>query len=74
MFLVYVNNLPNPSHLLDLIMFADDTNLPVSLPSHECKYARDFTLQHLLLLEVCASEICEMFVYKHSETMAYVIN
>ena len=54
-------------------MFADDTNLPVSLPSHECKYARDFTLQHLLLLEICASEICEMFVYKHSETMAYVI-
>ena len=27
LFLVYVNNLPNASHLLDPIMFADDTNL-----------------------------------------------
>ena len=27
MFLVYVNDLPNPSRLLDPIMFADDTNL-----------------------------------------------
>ena len=74
LFLVYVNNQPNPSRVLDLIMFADDTNLPVSLPSRECKYAKDFTLQHLSLLEICASEICEMFIYKHSETMAYVIN
>ena len=27
LFLVYVNNLPNASRLLDPIMFADDTNL-----------------------------------------------
>ena len=27
LFLVYVNDLPNASHLLDPIMFADDTNL-----------------------------------------------
>ena len=27
LFLVYVNNLPNASHLLDPIMFADDANL-----------------------------------------------
>ena len=74
LFLVYVNNLPNPSRILDLIMFPDDINLPVSLPSHECKYAEDFTLQHLSLLEICASEICEMFIHKHSEIMAYVIN
>ena len=38
------------------------------------KYAEDFTLKHLLLFEICAREICEKFVYKHSETMKYVKN
>ena len=27
---IYVNNLPNTSNILDLIMFADDTNLSYS--------------------------------------------
>ena len=27
---------------------------------------------HLLLFEACALEICEKFVYKHSETIEYV--
>ena len=31
-------------------------------------YVEDFTLKQLLLFEICASEICEKFVYKHSET------
>ena len=32
----------------------------------------DFTVKHLLLLEIRAHEICEKFVYKHSETIEYV--
>ena len=38
------------------------------------KYVEDFTLKHLLLFEICAGEICEKFVYKHSETIEYVKN
>ena len=34
----------------------------------------NFTLKHLLLSEICTREICEKFVYKHSETIEYVIN
>ena len=30
-------------------------------------YVEDFTLEHLLFLEICACEVCEKFVYKHSE-------
>ena len=30
-------------------------------------YGDSFTLQQYLLLEICAPEICEMFVYKHIE-------
>ena len=38
-------------------------------------YVEDFTLlKHLLLFEICASEICEKFAYKHSETIEYVKN
>ena len=33
------------------------------------KYVEDFTLKHVLLFEICAREICEKFVYKHSETI-----
>ena len=29
-------------------------------------------LKHLLLSEICASEMYEKFVYKHSETIEYV--
>ena len=32
----------------------------------------DFILKHLLLFEICAHEICEKFVYKHSETIGNV--
>ena len=29
-------------------------------------------LKHVLLSEICASEMYEKFVYKHSETIEYV--
>ena len=35
---------------------------------------KNFTLKHLLLFEIYAREICEKFVYKHSETIKYVKN
>ena len=38
------------------------------------EYDEDFTLKHPLLFEICACEICEKFVYKHSETIEYVKN
>ena len=31
-------------------------------------------LKHFLLSEICARELCEEFVYKHSETIEYVKN
>ena len=34
-------------------------------------YIENFTLKHLLLFEICAREICEKFIYKHSETIEY---
>ena len=34
----------------------------------------DFALKHLLLSEIYAREICEMFVYKRSKTIEYVKN
>ena len=37
-------------------------------------YVEDFTLKHLLLFEVCAHDMYEKFVYKHSETIEYVKN
>ena len=38
------------------------------------QYVEDFTLKHLLLFEICAREMYEKFVYKHSETKEYVKN
>ena len=38
------------------------------------KYVEDFTLKHLLLFEICAPEVCEKFIYKHSETIEYAKN
>ena len=38
------------------------------------KYVEDFILKDLLLFEIYAREICEKFVYKHSETIEYVKN
>ena len=39
------------------------------------EYVEDFALKLLLLLsEIYAREICEMFVYKHSKTIEYVKN
>ena len=43
-------------------------NLPISF------FMIGFTLKHLLLFEICAREIYEKFVYKHSETIEYVKN
>ena len=36
------------------------------------QHLQDFTLKHFLLFEMCAPEICEKYVYKHSETMGFV--
>ena len=38
------------------------------------QYVKDFALKHLFLYEICAHEICEKFIYKHSETIEYVKN
>ena len=38
------------------------------------RYVEDFSLKHLLLFEIYTREICERFVYKHSETIEYVKN
>ena len=48
-------------------------NLSISLHFMK-KYAEDFTLKHDLLFEICAYEICEKLVYKHSDTIEYVKN
>ena len=37
-------------------------------------HVEDFRLKHFLLFEICAHEIWEKFVYKHSETINYVKN
>ena len=34
----------------------------------------DFTSKHVSLFEICARDICEMFVCKHSERIEYVKN
>ena len=33
---------------------------------------QDLRLKHILRFEICAREICEKFVYKHSEAIEYV--
>ena len=38
------------------------------------QYVEDFKLKHLSLFEICAREMCEKFVYKHSETIEYIKN
>ena len=38
------------------------------------QHVEDFTLPPLLLFETGAREICEKYVYKHSETIEYVKN
>ena len=37
-------------------------------------YVEDFALKHPLLFKICARELCEKFVSKHSETIEYVKN
>ena len=50
-------------------------NLPIYSSSYENNiYDEDFTLKHLFLFEIPAGDICEKFVYKHSETIEYVGN
>ena len=36
------------------------------------QYVEDFTLKHLLLFEIYGRELCDKFVYKHSEAIEYV--
>ena len=54
-----------------LMQIWKSSNIPVFIWK---KYVEDFTFKHLLLFEICAREICEKFVYKHSETIKYVKN
>ena len=35
------------------------------------KKKKYFALKYLLLFEICALEICEKFVYKHSQAIEY---
>ena len=49
-------------------------NLPISLSSYWNIYVENFTLKHILLLEICPHEICKMFVYKHKKTIQCVKN
>ena len=39
------------------------------LPPLWKRYVKDFTLKHLLLFEIWPLELCEKFVYEHSETI-----
>ena len=34
----------------------------------------DFKLKYILRLEICAPELCEKFIDKHTQTMEYVKN
>ena len=49
---------------------------PIFVADTEIIYGYNFVapLKHLLLFEICTGELCEKFVYKHSETMEYVRN
>ena len=38
------------------------------------QYVEIFTLKHFLLLEICARELCEKLIYKHSEKIEYIKN
>ena len=38
------------------------------------QHVENSTFKNLLLLEICACEICEKVVYKHPETIGYVKN
>ena len=38
------------------------------------QYVDHFTLNHLVIFEICALKICKMFVYKLSEKIEYVKN
>ena len=49
-------------------------NLPISSSSYENNNVEDFILKNLLRFEICAREICEKSVYKHSETIEHVKN
>ena len=48
--------------------------MAIPLSPYENKSFEDFTLKHLLRFETYTCEICEKFVYKHSETIEYVKN
>ena len=51
--------------------FSKSLDLPLYVNSFMFE---DFTLKHLLLFEISSPEICEKFIYKHSETIEYVEN
>ena len=65
--------LPHEAGLLNgtLMQMWKSANIIVSMWKY---YVEDFTLKHVLLFEICAREIFEKFVYKHSETIEYVKN
>ena len=47
-------------------------NLAIHSSLYKKQYHTGCTLQHLSIFEICAHQICEMFVYKHTETIEYV--
>ena len=74
----YVKNVEEAFMMLQRISFKG-TLMQICKSANIClfiwkKYVEDFTFKHLLLSEICAREICEKFVYKHSETIEYLKN
>ena len=54
-----------------LMQISKSTNILVFIRK---KIVEDFTLEHLLLFEICARKNCEKLVRKHSETIEYLKN
>ena len=60
--------------LLLFIINIDDINIDLKIYRYICLYiCQSFTLQQLYVSEICTFSISEMFVYKHTETIAYVL-
>ena len=49
-------------------------NLPIPSSSYKNNKLNISHLKYLLLFEICAREICEKFIYKHSEIIEYAKN
>ena len=64
-----------PRSLYFTLLTNADLKICQYLPLHmKIMYVEDFTLKQLLLFEICARDICEKFVNKHSRTIEKVEN